>query len=185
MPAADKQPDEAGPRSWGWEGTYRMVNSEHGRRTAAALLERIVDAPSNLVIVDTGHSDELIDECRLLARRSGQAVYLWHPDVGLRSMREGDLQVQGSQRLADSLRFIRRSMHFGIYLMQVEVADLSPQHINLLVDIGRLKDGPSRRVALLGHNPSVEGRLDDVSVHLNLSAVDPGTPRLRDGRWVR
>ncbi len=162
-----------------------MVNTDQGRRTAAALLERIVDAPGNLVIVDTGNSDELIDQCRMLARRSGQAVYLWHPEIGLRSMREGDLQVQGSKRLADTLRFIRRSMHFGIYLMQIEVADLSPQNVNLLVDIGRLKDGPSRRVVLLGHNPDVSGRLADASLHLNLSAVEHGTPRLRDGRWVR
>ena len=162
-----------------------MVNGDQGRRTAAALLERIVDAPGNLIVVDTAHSDELVDQFRLLARRSGQAVYLWHPDIGLRSMREGDLQVQGSKRLADTLRFIRRSMHFGIYLMQVDVADLAPQNVNLLVDIGRLRDGPSRRVVLLGHNPSVSGRLADAGLHLSLSAFEQGTPRLRDGRWVR
>ena len=162
-----------------------MAITDHGRRTATALLQRIVEAPGNLIVVDTCHSDELIDQCRLLARRSGQAVYLWHPEVGLRSMREGDLQVQGRNRLADTLRFIRRSMHFGIYLMQVEVAGLSPQNVNLLVDIGRLKDGPSRRVVLLGNNPEVNGRLGDASLHLSLSSIEQGTPRLRDGRWVR
>lgn len=117
--------------------------------------------------------------------RSGQAVYLWQDDAGLRSMREGGMQVQVSNRLTDTLRFIRRSMHFGIYLVQVEASGLSPQSINLLAEIGRLKDGPSRRVVLLGRNPVIDERLESVSLRLSVSGGDTGRPRLRDGRWVR
>ncbi len=152
---------------------------------ATALLERIVDAPCNLIVLDTTQADDLIDSLRLLSRHSGQALYLWQAEAGLRSMREGDMQVQVSNRLADTLRFIRRSMHFGIYIVQVEMSELSPQSINLLGEIGRLKGGPSRRVVLLGHNPTVDERLASVSLRLNVSGGDTGRPRLRDGRWVR
>lgn len=152
---------------------------------AAALLERIVDAPCNLIVLDTTQGDDLIDSLRLLARRSGQAVYLWQHEVGLRSLREGDMQIQVSNRFTDTLRFIRRSMHFGIYLLPVDASRLSPQSINLLAEIGRLKDGTSRRVVLLGSNPVVDDRLESVSLRLSVSGGDQGRPRLRDGRWVR
>lgn len=163
-----------------------MMNTRHGNHAAAtALLERIVDAPCNLIVLDTAQGCDLIDSLRLLARRSGQAVYLWQQEVGLRSMREGDMQIQVSNRLADTLRFIRRSMHFGIYLMEVDTTRLSPQAVNLLVEIGRLKDGPSRRVVLLGPSPVIDERLDAVSLRLSVSGGDQGRPRLRDGRWIR
>ncbi len=162
------------------------MNTGHGSHAAAtALLERIVDAPRNLIVLDTSQADELIEELRLLTRRSGQAVYLWQDATGLRSMREGDMQIQVSNRLTDTLRFIRRSMHFGIYLMQVDTSRLSPQSINLLAEIGRLKDGPSRRVVLIGSSPKIDDRLEAVSLRLSVSGGDKGRPRLRDGRWVR
>lgn len=161
-----------------------MADTAHGMH-AAALLERIVDAPRNLVVLDTAHDNDLIQELRLLARRSGQALYLWQPDAGLRSLREGDMQIQVSNRLTDTLRFIRRSMHFGIYLMCVDSSMMTPQIVNLLGEIGRLRDGPSRRVVLLGEGLEVDERIGDACLRLSVSGGDQARPRLRDGRWVR
>lgn len=162
-----------------------MVETGHDSRTVAALLERIVDAPRNLIVLDTARPDELVEQLRQLARRSGQALYLWQPGVGLRSLREGDMPVQVGARLGDSLQFIRRSMHFGVYLLHIDEVRPSPRSLALLSEISRLRDGPSRRVVLFGSNPAVPENLLAAGLRLSLSGSDQTRPRLRDGRWIR
>lgn len=161
------------------------VTQAERNRTAQALLERIIDAPSNLVVLEGVQAEELIEHFRKLARRSGQALYLWKEDWGLRSLRDGAMQVQVSASLSDSLRFILRSMHFGVYLMQLDTSRLSLDEINRLVEIGRLRDGPSRRVVLLGQHDVLDPRLASVSLGMRLTGSERAKPRLRDGRWVQ
>lgn len=153
-------------------------------RTATALLERIIDAPCNLIIVETSQAPELVAEMRLLARHSGQALYLWSEEEGLYSLRDGSIQVDEGASLSDTLRFIRRSMHFGVYLLRLEHDQLSPQHVAALAEIARLQDGPARRVVLLMRDGTVAPRLGALSLHLRLAGGEATRPRLRDGRWV-
>lgn len=155
------------------------------KRAAAALLERIDEAPGNLIVLDTASADDLIEGMRLLARSSGQAVYLWTEEAGLCGLRDGGMQVRTSRRLGDALRFIRQSMHFGIYLLKADNLQLTPTVINALLQIGRMRDGPSRRVVLLGARTVVDPRLAAMSLRLRISGGDEARPRLRDGRWVQ
>ena len=149
------------------------------------LLEHIVESPRNLILLETTQAEDFVAQLRQLARRSGQALYLWTPDTGLMSLRDGDVQVQGSRRLADTLRFIRRSMHFGIYLVAAENVLLTPQVNILLAQIGRLHDEPSRRVVLYAEQLEVSDVLENLSLRLGISNSNQAQPRLRDGRWVR
>lgn len=161
-----------------------MTRSGRGH-IASALLERIVDAPSNLIVLETRHGEELLEEMRVRARLSGQALYSWTRGAGLRSLRDGSMQVQVTGSLTDTLRFVARSMHFGIYLLQLEGITLTPEHVLALGEIGRMQDGPARRVVLLGLDACADPRIAAASLRLRVSGQDEARPRLRDGRWVR
>ncbi|HET8897203.1 MAG TPA: hypothetical protein VFN09_00275 [Rhodanobacteraceae bacterium] len=151
----------------------------------AEVLGRIVESSRNLVLLDTADSGDFVERLRLLTRRSGQSLYLWKQETGLLSLREGDLVVPGCRRLTDALRFIRRSMHFGIYLLQDVGELLRPQDTVLLAQIARLNDGPARRVVLMGPADDYSESLRAVSLQLSVSGGEHQRPRLRDGRWVR
>lgn len=154
-------------------------------QTGAQLLERIVDSPQNVVLLEVANPMAIVDQLRLVARRSGQALYLWQDETGMLSLREGDMLVPGSKRLTDALRFVRRSMHFGIYLVNAGMDALRPPDLSLLLQIARLRDAPSRRVVLMAPRFPVHESLEPLSVRLSISGGDQPRPRLRDGRWVQ
>jgi hypothetical protein len=154
-------------------------------RASADLLERIVESPHNIVLLETGDAGGFVDQLRQLARHSGQALYLWQADSGLLSLREGDMAVPGCRRLTDALRFVRRSMHFGVYLVDGGSELLRPQDMVLLGQISRLREGPARKVVLMGESLTLNDTLEPLCLRLSVSGGDQRRPRLRDGRWVR
>lgn len=154
-------------------------------QTGAQLLERIVESPQNLVLLEVAQPATMVDQLRMVTRRSGQALYLWQEDTGMLSLREGDMLVPGSKRLTDALRFVRRSMHFGIYLIDADIDALRPPDLALLLQIARLRDAPSRRVVLMAPELAVHDSLEPLSLRLSISGGDQARPRLRDGRWVQ
>lgn len=154
-------------------------------QTGAQLLERIVGSSQNVVLLEVKHPATMVDQLRLVARRSGQALYLWQEETGMLSLREGDMLVPGSRRLTDALRFVRRSMHFGIYLIDAGMDVLRPPDLALLLQIARLRDAPSRRVVLMAPEFPVHDSLEPLSLRLSISGGDQARPKLRDGRWVQ
>ena len=151
----------------------------------AEVLARIVESDRNIVLLETGDNADFVERLRRLARRSGQALYLWRQESGLLSLREGDMAVPGCRRLTDALRFVRRSMHFGVYLFEDAGTLLRPPDMVLLTQIARLGDGPARRVVLMGEATGYGESLDAISMRLSVSSGGMQRPRLRDGRWVR
>lgn len=168
-------------------GSERMTMSVGTlqNQTGAQLLERIVESPQNIVLLEVAQPASVVDQLRLVARRSGQALYLWQHDTGMLSLREGDMLVPGSKRLTDALRFVRRSMHFGIYLVDANIGMLRTPDLAALLQIARLRAAPSRRVVLMAPELVVHENLEPVSLRLNISGGDRVRPRLRDGRWVQ
>ena len=47
------------------------------------IFERILAAPAGLILLEGRESQSLTEQFRAIVRRSGQAVYLWQPDLGL------------------------------------------------------------------------------------------------------
>ncbi len=160
-------------------------NKTTGGRAAAEVMQRIADSPSNLVLLDAADADELVENLRILARRTGQALYLWTDDGGLHSLREGGAGMPVSNRLSDALRFIRRSMHFGIYLLRTDIAALTPHELGNLAALDRLEDGPARRVVLFGRAEDADPQLASACMRLRVTSNEEARPRLRDGQWVR
>ncbi|WP_132141553.1 hypothetical protein [Luteibacter rhizovicinus] len=153
--------------------------------TGTEVFEHILSAAGPLVALETGDSAVLVDQFRLVARRTGQAVYLWRQGEGLCSLRDAQARVPGCVRLGDALRYILQSLHFGVYLLDMPDTVLSATDSALLRQLARAQTEHVRRVVLLGVNATVLGALDNVVVRIDADwRLRVIRPRLRDGRWV-
>lgn len=153
-------------------------------QAGAEILERVLSARSNLIALEGGEEVDLIGQVRSLVRRSGQAVYLWNPEVGLGNLREEHIGLPGSQRLNIALRYMLQSNHFGVYLLQRLPLPLAMADATLLRQLARATTGHIRRVVLMDPQESVVASFSDVLVRLSCKPKPAQRPRLRDGRWL-
>jgi hypothetical protein len=150
----------------------------------AEILERILAARGNLVSLEGGEDVGLIEQLRLLVRRTGQAIYLWNPEKGLGNLREEHAGLPGSQRLSITLRYIQQSNHFGVYLLQRPPMPLGMGDATVLRQLARATTGHVRRIVLLDPPAPLVTSFNDVLVRLSCQPEPAQRPRLRDGRWV-
>lgn len=149
------------------------------------VFDRILSASGPLVALKTNDTALLVEQFRLVARRTGQAVYLWRHAEGLVSLRDAQMRVPGCLRLGDALRYISQSLHFGVYLLDMPGGVPSATDGALLRQLSRAQTGHVRRVVLVGASPSLLATFesDVVLVEADWHARS-AAPRLRDGRWV-
>lgn len=148
------------------------------------LYERILAAPSGLVLLESVDSQVLLGQFRGVARYTGQAIYLWQPDQGLANLLDPQVRVPGSQRLGAALRYMQESMHFGVYLLIGIELPLSAMDSTLLRQLAKPSNGPVRRVVLIEPSPALVEHFIDAGVRMQGRTQTPRHPRLRDGRWI-
>lgn len=153
-------------------------------QAGADVLDRILEAPSGLVVLDSKDVHTLIGQFRVLARHSGQAVYLWQPDTGLASLRDAHARVPDCQRLGNALRYMQQSMHFGVYFLLGLELPLSAMDATLLRQLAKAPKDYLRRVVLIDAPPALTEHLGELAVHLSGEDSQPRRLRLRDGRWL-
>ncbi|HEY0179055.1 MAG TPA: hypothetical protein VGC30_05425 [Dokdonella sp.] len=161
-----------------------MVENGADLPTVQKLLERVVQSPRHLVALETANVGDLLAQLRTLAMRGGPAVYLWEPDSGIASLRESGLQVPGTKRLGDALRYIAQSMHFGVYLFIGFIDALRPADTVLLRRISRLHAGSERKLVFVGGRFEPPEELDGMFERMTVNDEQRRRLRLRDGRWL-
>ena len=119
------------------------------------------------------------------ARRRGTTIYAWTVDRGLISLREQGIVVPASRRLAEALRYVQQSAHFGIYLIPVAGAQLTPPIVAQLRQISRVSDGALKRIVLLNESGDLPTSILEYCAHLQMQPRSSAKLRMRDGRWVR
>jgi len=153
-------------------------------QAGAEIFERILTAPSGLVVLQSKDAEALIEQVRVLARHSGQAVYLWQPDTGLGSLREAHARVPDCERLGNALRYMQQSMHFGVYFLRGLELPLSTVDAALLRQLARAPKGHLRRVVLVDAPPALAAHLGELAAQVSTEDGKPRQLRLRDGRWL-
>lgn len=153
-------------------------------QTGGHALEHILDTDAPLLTLETSQPDALIDQIRRQVRHSGQAVYLWQEVEGLYSLRETGLRIPGCLRLGDTLRYVLKSRHFGVYLIAGLTLPLAHADMLLLRRIAHRKTEFVRRVVLLDSGSELAQRLGELAVPLKHEQASSTSLRLRDGRWV-
>ena len=153
-------------------------------QAGAEIFERILTAPSGLVVLQSKDAEALIEQVRVLVRHSGQAVYLWQPDTGLGSLREAHARVPDCERLGNALRYMQQSMHFGVYFLRGLELPLSAVDAAMLRQLARAPKGHLRRVVLIDAPPALADHLGELAARLSTDEGKPRKLRLRDGRWL-
>jgi hypothetical protein len=153
-------------------------------QAGAEIFERILTAPSGLVVLQSKDAEALIEQVRVLARHSGQAVYLWQPETGLGSLREAHARVPDCERLGNALRYMQQSMHVGVYFVRGVELPLSAVDAALLRQLARAPKGHLRRVVLVDAPPALAAHLGDLAAQVSTEDGKPRNLRLRDGRWL-
>ncbi|WP_189440000.1 hypothetical protein [Rhodanobacter panaciterrae] len=153
-------------------------------QAGAEIFERILAAPTGLVVLDSKDVHALIEQFRAIARHTGQAVYLWQPDTGLGSLRDVHVRVPDCQRLGNALRYMKQSMHFGVYFLLGLELPLSAMDATLLRQLARAPKEHLRRVVLIDAPASLAEHLGELAVRLSSEDSQPRRLRLRDGRWL-
>lgn len=147
--------------------------------------DQLLEARSNLVILDTPFAEDVIAHLRQMAQRRGHSIYSWNTDTGLTSLREHGITVAGSKRMSEALRFVMQSNRFGVYVVPADKRELTPQVLALLRQIARAKDGGDKRVLMLGSDIEIPSPLDRLAHIFMHKHGLTGKLRLRDGRWIR
>ncbi len=145
---------------------------------------RILEAPSGLVVLDSVDIQGTVAQFRALARRTGQALYLWEPVVGLSSLRDVHARFPDCQRFGSALRFVRQSLHFGVYFLVGLELPLSTADATLLRQLARAPTDYLRRVVLISPPATLVEHLGDLADHLRYDNSKPRHLRMRDGRWL-
>ncbi|MBX3699993.1 MAG: hypothetical protein KF903_03220 [Dokdonella sp.] len=161
-----------------------MSDSKADLSIVQQLLERIVQSPQHVIALDSDNPADTLAQLRTLAIRAGTSIYAWDPEGGISPLREAGLYVPGTKRLADALRYVLQSLHFGVYLF-VDFADyLRPAETLFLRRISRLTMRSERKVVFMGDNVVLPEELEGVYGQLSARTQAPQRLRLRDGRWV-
>lgn len=181
---ADRQVGGRARRPWMRELKARPVEDQ--TITSAALsgsqIDELLERPERILVLESPDIEATLGQFEAFARQTGKAVYLWRPEQGLNSLKVADMRVPGSDRLAEALRYVVNSLHYGIYGFVEFEATLKMDGIQLLRQIASAQSGYDRKVILLTNSYKLPRGLEQ------LAAVIRHTPqqklRLRDGRWV-
>ena len=161
-----------------------MVDQPDGLAVVGKLFERIVGSPQQLLALETAQPGELMAQMRVLAMRGGASIYAWEADTGLVSLRESGLNVPGSRRMTDALRYVMQSLHFGVYLFAGFEDHLKAVDTLLLRRMSRMPAPEQRKLVFLGPRLELPEELDGLYERLDGSGTTRPRLRLRDGRWV-
>ncbi len=168
-----------------WPARGPVTQSKAESPLTQKLLDRIVQSPQDLIALETTDVAETLAHRRMLALRGGTAVDGWEPESGVASLRESGLQVPGTKRFADALRYIAQSPHFGIYLFPQFPEQLKPADTMLLRRISRMQGVHQRKLVFLGDRFELPEELDGLFERLPAQDRKRADLRLRDGRWVQ
>ena len=154
------------------------------------LFDEIVGDEKGLIAIDTPRAEDILVQFRQFAVRSGNSIYAWSESEGITSLRGGDVSVPGSARIADALRYVNGSIHFGVYLFVglagiLRFSPTRPQALAALRQIARAKaGGNARKVVLIDTKVALSDGLDELMSRYVDAPVAQRRIRLRDGRWV-
>lgn len=147
------------------------------------LLDRILATDSVLVALRCDDTGMVTNALRRIAQQTGKALYVWRAHAGLCRLPGRDEAVPGMTQLADVLRFVERSPHFGVYFLAERPRTWGADLMALLRRIARIDPRQSRRLVL----PCTLADLPPTLPARELAWGAPATTqlRLRHGAWVQ
>ena len=154
------------------------------KQIVESFYQQLVDRDERILVLHTADLDSALRQFSQLSRRSGQSIYQWSDVTGLQSLKDSDISVPGSRKLADTLRYVLKSMHYGVYIVTNFGPQLRGRCEDFLLQIKRTKFGDARKVILVGEDLKLPRRISAHLVHVVENDPSEFRLRLRHGRWV-
>lgn len=161
-----------------------MVEAGAQKEFAAdGLLDRVLGADKVVLALRCDDPDALLESLRGIALQTGRALYWWRARTGLCRLPGRDEVVPEMVHLADVLRFVEHSPHFGVYFLADRPPEWGADLLALVRRIAEIDPQQPRRLVLLG-------TLADFPLALPARELAWGRPlgdrpRLRHGAWIR
>lgn len=165
-------------------GGRDISSSQPSISSGGSVFDRVTDADARLIVIDGDDPAATLAYFEMMARRAGAAVYAWTASTGLQSVKSRDIALPGTRRLADALRHILQTTHFGIYLFNGFENDLGGACVRVVLRLLGA-GGADRKVVLVGRDVVLPATLENQALRISHRPTRPGRPRLRGGRWVR
>ena len=119
-------------------------------------IDSIINTHLRLAMIESPRTDTIIDLFAQYGDLRGKAVYVWNIRSGLHRIGFEEMPIQDTKSLAGVLKFIRTSLHYGIYLLEKFPSKRSHKANAELKRIVTANDAFHCFVALLGEKISVE-----------------------------
>ncbi len=161
-----------------------MQSAPEKRNVTGQLLDKIMELDARVITLHTLEVEYAVADFQAVCRKSGRAIYHWSDNGGLQSMKSSEFSVPGTRGMADALRYVLQSMHYGIYLFSDFGHQLRGVSVELMRQIAVARGGNDRKVILIGQDIAIPARLADITAHIRHQPAEVLQPRLRDGRWV-
>lgn len=142
----------------------------------------LLDRVERVLVIESTDPPGTVQQFQSFAAQTGKAVYLWRAGLGLTSLKVVDMQVPGSGRLSEALRYIANSKHYGIYGFVDFESQLKMDSFQLLRDIAKVRSGYERKVVLITGGMNLPEGLEEQCARIQHQPKRH--LRLRDGRWV-
>lgn len=142
----------------------------------------LLEGDERVLVIESTDPAGTVQQFQAFAAQTGKAIYLWRFEQGLTSLKVVDMQVPGSHRFGEALRYITNSKHYGVYGFVDFESHLKVDNIQLLTDIARNRAGNDRKVVLITGGVKLPRTLEEQCARIE---HEPRRRlRLRDGRWV-
>ena len=110
----------------------------------------MIDSQAQLVAIESADPWQLIARFRKTACATGQSIYVWRKRRCLARLGIGHIEIPNTSTTEAALRYIARSKHYGIYLLQDITGELKDQRLaDILFEISRTNSQHQRKVILL------------------------------------
>lgn len=146
--------------------------------------ESLVEEEARVVAVRVNDVDASIRHFAELCMRSGRSVYLWTESRGLISLKASEISVPGTRGLEEALRYVRNSLHYGVYVFAASRLRLTQEAASYLNDLRGDRAGSDRKAIFLSEYFHLSLATQELFVHTQEPTAIGERPRLRDGRWV-
>ena len=121
----------------------RLMQDEN-TQLVESFYQQLVDREERVLVLHTTDKRSALEQFSLLSRRSGQSIYQWSAKTGLQSLKDSDISVPGSRKLADTLRYVLKSMQYGVDVLTDFGPQLPGRSEDFLLQIQRTRFGDAR-----------------------------------------
>lgn len=113
-------------------------------------IQMLINTKANMVALESHDPWQLIARFRKTANQTGESYYVWRKGRSLGRLGIGHFEIPNTASPETALRYIARSKHYGVYILQDMLPSLADRRVaDLLFQIAEGNTSVKRKIILL------------------------------------